>query len=96
MPADSRTPAVPPKTINAFEFEARCPDLLEEVRRCRRTLLITRRGRPIAQLSPFPRGRKLRGKKAARIEREWKRTPDPLENSRSPEEIRRPDQEKPT
>ena len=79
MPADSRTPAPPPKTINTFEFEARCPDLIEEVRRCRRTLLITRRGRPIAQLSPIPRGRKIRGKKAPRIERDWKRTSDPTD-----------------
>ncbi len=94
MPTDSRPPAVPPKTINAFEFEARCPDLLEEVRRCRQTLLITRRGRPIAQLSPFPRGRKMRGKKSTRIEREWKRTSNPLETSRNPEDIRRPDREK--
>jgi antitoxin (DNA-binding transcriptional repressor) of toxin-antitoxin stability system len=94
MPADSRTPAVPPKTINVFELEARCPDLLEEVRRCRRTVLITRRGRPIAQLSPFPRGRKPRGKKAARVEREWKRTSNPLETSRNPLEMGRPDQEK--
>jgi antitoxin (DNA-binding transcriptional repressor) of toxin-antitoxin stability system len=96
MPTDSRTPAVPPKTINAFEFEARFPELLEEVRRCRRTLLITRRGRPIAQLSPFPRGRKIRGKKATRIERERKRTSSPLETSHNPEETRRPDQEKPS
>lgn len=66
MPSNTRRPSSPPKAISTFEFEARCPDIIEDVRRSRRTLLITRRGRPIAQLSPFPRGRKVRGKKALR------------------------------
>jgi prevent-host-death family protein len=52
----------PDKAVTAFELEARCADLVEEVRRSRRTLLITRRGRPVAQLSPVSRGRKMRGR----------------------------------
>jgi antitoxin (DNA-binding transcriptional repressor) of toxin-antitoxin stability system len=74
MPTNTRAAASPPKAISTFEFEARCPDIIEEVRRSRRPLLITRGGRPIAQLSPFPRGRKVRGKKAPRArcpEHEW-------------------------
>jgi len=74
MSANARTPTPPPKAISTFELEARCPDIIEEVRRTRRTLLITRAGRPVAQLSPFARGRKTRGKKAVhtqRPDREW-------------------------
>jgi prevent-host-death family protein len=64
MASNTHTPVVPPKAVTAFEFEARCADLVEEVRRIRRPLLITRRGKPVAQLSPYPCGRKVRGKKA--------------------------------
>ena len=68
MSTNTRSP-LPHRTISAFEFEARCPAIIEEVRRNRRAVLITRRGKPIAQLSPFPRGRKERGRKAVRRER---------------------------
>ena len=71
MPPDTRTPSSPVRAVSAFEFEARCTDLLEEVRRSRRTLLITRFGKPVAQLSPYPRGQKARGKKASRAAGEW-------------------------
>lgn len=63
-----------PRAVSAFEFEARCADLVEEVRCGRRPLLITRHGKPVAQLSPFPCGRKIRRKKAThtpRAELEW-------------------------
>ena len=68
MSTNTRPPS-PDRTISAFELEARCPDIIEEVRRSRRAVLITRRGKPIAQLSPFPRGRKERGRKAPRLQR---------------------------
>ena len=74
MASNTHTPVAPPKAVTAFEFEARCADLVEEVRRIRRPLLITRRGKPVAQLSPYPYGRKVRGKKAIhtlRRNREW-------------------------
>ena len=74
MSANARTQTPPPQAISTFELEARCPDIIEEVRRTRRPLLITRAGRPVAQLSPLARGRKTRGKKAAhtrRSDRDW-------------------------
>ena len=41
------------KAVAAAEFKARCLALLEEVRRTRRPLLVTRHGRPVAQISPY-------------------------------------------
>ena len=41
-------------TITATEFKARCLRLMEEVRRTRRPVLITKRGRVVAQLAPPP------------------------------------------
>ena len=52
-----------PKTISAAEFSGRCKELIELVTRKRQPLLITRRGKAIAQISPFS-SRKMRGKKA--------------------------------
>ena len=69
MASNTHTPVAPPKAVTAFEFEARCADLVEEVRRIRRPLLITRRGKPVAQLCPYPCGRKVRGKKAIHARR---------------------------
>ena len=41
------------KTIAAGQFKARCLRLLEEVRAKRRRFVITKRGRPIAQVIPL-------------------------------------------
>jgi prevent-host-death family protein len=74
MASNTHTPVAAPRAVSAFEFEARCADLVEEVRRIRRPLLITRRGKPVAQLSPYPCGRKVRGKKAIHVrrpDRDW-------------------------
>jgi prevent-host-death family protein len=42
------------KTIGVGEFKQHCLRLLEELRRTRQPLLITKRGRPIAQVVPPP------------------------------------------
>ncbi len=55
------------RTVTVVVFEGRCKDLLELVRRTRMPLLITRKGKPLAQISPYV-SRKARGKKAKRIE----------------------------
>jgi antitoxin (DNA-binding transcriptional repressor) of toxin-antitoxin stability system len=70
MSTNTRLPSPPPKSLSVFELEARCPDIIEEVWRSRRSVLITRRGRPVAEVSPFPRGRKERGRKALGRKRE--------------------------
>jgi antitoxin (DNA-binding transcriptional repressor) of toxin-antitoxin stability system len=54
-----------PKTISAAEFAGRCKELIELVTRARQPLLITRRGKPVAQIAPF-NSSKTRGKKAMR------------------------------
>jgi prevent-host-death family protein len=41
-------------TIAAGEFKAKCLKLLDEVEQKRHTLVITKRGRPVAKLSPVP------------------------------------------
>ena len=41
-------------TVTATEFKARCLRLMEEVSRTRRPVLITKRGRVVAQLAPPP------------------------------------------
>ncbi len=64
-----------PKTISATEFEGRCKELIELVTRTRQPLLIMRRGKAIAQISPFSSG-KTRGKKAMRA-----KPLNPLEDS---------------
>ena len=42
----------PEKLVTATQFKARCLSLLESVRRTRQPLLVTRRGKPIAKISP--------------------------------------------
>lgn len=42
-----------PKTIPAGEFKAHCLKLMDEVCQKRNHLLITKRGKPIAQLIPW-------------------------------------------
>jgi prevent-host-death family protein len=41
-------------TIPAGEFKAKCLKILDEVAENRKTLVITKRGRPVARLSPVP------------------------------------------
>jgi prevent-host-death family protein len=40
------------KTVAAAEFKARCLALLDEVAETGRTLLVTKRGKPVARLVP--------------------------------------------
>lgn len=42
------------KTIGAGEFKQRCLALLDEVGLSGESILITKRGRPVAQLTPVP------------------------------------------
>lgn len=43
-----------PTTIPAGEFKAKCLKLLDEVAQTREPLIITKRGKPVAQLVPAP------------------------------------------
>jgi prevent-host-death family protein len=43
-----------PTTIAAGEFKAKCLKLLDEVAEKRETLVITKHGKPVAQLVPMP------------------------------------------
>jgi prevent-host-death family protein len=42
----------PVQEVPAGEFKARCLKLMDEVRKTRRPLLITKRGKPVAKLVP--------------------------------------------
>jgi prevent-host-death family protein len=42
------------KTIAAGEFKARCLSLMDDVQRTRETVVITKRGKPVAKLVPVP------------------------------------------
>jgi prevent-host-death family protein len=44
----------PTHSIAAGEFKAECLSLLDSVARTRRPLVITKRGKPVAQLVPMP------------------------------------------
>lgn len=48
-------------TIPAGEFKSKCLKLLDEVAERRKTLVITKRGRPVAQLIPMPARKSLFG-----------------------------------
>jgi prevent-host-death family protein len=41
------------KSVSASEFKLHCLALLEDVRRTRRPLLVTRHGKPVAEISPY-------------------------------------------
>lgn len=41
-------------TIPAGEFKSKCLKLLDEVAEKRKTLVITKRGKPVAQVVPMP------------------------------------------
>jgi len=42
-----------PKTVPATQFKEQCLALLEEVRQTRQPLLVTRHGKPVAEISPY-------------------------------------------
>jgi len=42
-----------PTTIAAGEFKAKCLKLLDQVAQTRETLVITKRGKPVAQVTPI-------------------------------------------
>ncbi len=44
------------KTVSASEFKAKCLAMLDEINRSGETLMITKRGRPVARLSPAGEG----------------------------------------
>jgi prevent-host-death family protein len=48
-------------TIAAGEFKAKCLKLLDEVAEKRETLIITKHGKPVAQLVPLPAKKSLFG-----------------------------------
>ena len=48
-------------TIGAGEFKAKCLQLLDEVAASRKPLVITKFGRPVAQVVPMPPAIRLRG-----------------------------------
>jgi prevent-host-death family protein len=41
------------KTVAAAEFKAKCLQLLDEVARTRKALVVTKRGRPVARVVPL-------------------------------------------
>ena len=43
-----------PATVPAGEFKAKCLKLLEDVAEKRQPLIITKRGKPLAQVIPMP------------------------------------------
>jgi prevent-host-death family protein len=48
-------------TIAAGEFKAKCLKLLDEVAEKRETLVITKHGKPVAQLVPMPAAKNIVG-----------------------------------
>ena len=42
------------KQLPAGQFKAKCLAVLDEVERTRRTVVVTKRGRPVAQVVPLP------------------------------------------
>jgi prevent-host-death family protein len=48
-------------TIAAGEFKAKCLKLLDQVAAERQTLIITKHGKPVAQLVPAPVGKNIIG-----------------------------------
>jgi prevent-host-death family protein len=42
------------KKVAAGEFKARCLSLMDDVQRTRETVIITKRGKPVAKLVPVP------------------------------------------
>ena len=55
-------------TVPAGEFKAKCLKLLDEVATKRHTLVITKRGRPVAQVTPIPEKGGFVGSMAGTVE----------------------------
>lgn len=51
----------PPRQITATQFKARCLRLLDEVAETGETLVVTKRGRPVARVEPSSPPLDLRG-----------------------------------
>ena len=49
------------KSVSASEFKSRCLALIEDVRRTRRPLLVTRHGKPVAEIAPYAPAKRQRG-----------------------------------
>jgi len=56
-------------TIQASEFKAKCLALMDEVARTGKTIVVTKNGRPVAELHPHrpPRAKSLIGLQKSRI-----------------------------
>jgi prevent-host-death family protein len=56
------TMVMKPDTVKASDFKARCLELMDRVARTGRPIVVTKRGKPVAQLAPLPpRGGDLLG-----------------------------------
>lgn len=73
--------------IPAAQFKAECLKLMDEVEKTRRPIVITKHGRPVAQLAPVPADTgslfgymretmRLRGDVMAPLDFEWSTLPD--------------------
>lgn len=58
------------RTVTATEFKSRCLALINEIAESRETIVITRRGKPVAQMTPPPRKpwKDLAGSWAGKVE----------------------------
>jgi prevent-host-death family protein len=54
MVSDHRRIAMKANTVPAGEFKAKCLKLIDEVAEKRRPLIVTKRGKPLAQVIPMP------------------------------------------
>jgi prevent-host-death family protein len=52
---------IKPTLVPAGEFKARCLDLLDQVAESGAELIVTKRGRPVARVSPVEPPRDLKG-----------------------------------
>jgi prevent-host-death family protein len=56
------------RTISAAEFKARCLTLMDDVSSTRETIVITKRGKPVAKLVPAGKEREFIGRLKGVIE----------------------------
>jgi prevent-host-death family protein len=69
------------RTISAAEFKARCLTLMDDVSSTRETLIITKRGKPVAKLVPADKeGRQFIGRLKGVIEIVGELDADPAES----------------
>lgn len=88
--AGSRAVGLPPRSLKASEFKAKCLELMDEVQQRQIEVVVTKRGRPVAKLVPvnetpespfgFMRGTVLSGGDVvAPNDEEWEPGDDPLD-----------------